>query len=126
MAWITQALDESFLPKLYQTASTGIFRDVPTGTRPLPDAHEIALAAIVRGVMATRAEAVSQTELARRTGIPQTTISRLLKPKTGMTMRQLMDIARALNVDAGDLIMEAERVVRGDGDAHAATLRLAR
>lgn len=115
-----------FLLSCISAGSGGIFYGMPTGTRPQPNAHEIALASIVRGIMATRQEPVTQTELARRTGIPQTTLSTLLKPKTGMTVRQVMLIARALGVNAGDLIAEAQRVADGTEDAHAATLRLAR
>jgi len=59
-------------------------------------------------------------------GIPQTTLSTLLRPKTGMSVRQVMLIARALDVNAGDLIVEAQRVAEGTDDAHTATLRLAR
>lgn len=104
----------------------GIFTGMATGTRPQPDAHDIALAAIIRGVMVTRAEPITQTELQKMTGIPQTTISSLLKPKHAMTVAHLRLIARALGVDMGTIITEAERVANGEEDAHAATLKVAR
>ena len=119
-----QVPGENFFPSCIRALVSGIFYGMPTGTRPQPNAHEIALAAIVRGVMVTRAEPVTQTELARRTGIPQTTISRLLKPKQGMTVRHVIDIARALGVNPGELVEEAQRVADGVEGAHAATLRV--
>lgn len=99
---------------------------MPTGTRPQPDAEDIALAAIIRGIMVTRPEPIRQVDLEAKTGIPQTTLSRLLRPRGVMTVPQLRAIARALGVDMGELLTEATRVARGEEDAHAATLKVAR
>lgn len=109
---------------MYQTAASGIITGMPTGTRPEPDTYEIALAGIVRMLMAGKQPAWSQSDLAKRTGIPQTTISRLLQPRTGMTVRQAKSIADALGVDLGNLMANAHSVAAGREDTHAAASRL--
>lgn len=46
---------------------------------------------------------VSQAELARRTGIKPTYISRLIRGRTNPNWQTIMVIARALNLNLGDL-----------------------
>lgn len=49
-----------------------------------------------------RRRRVSQSELARRTGIKPTYISRLMHGKTNPTWKTVMVIAAALDLDLGD------------------------
>lgn len=84
-----------------------------TGTRPGPDEFDIALAALVRSVMARRTPPVNVTELARRTDIARATLSKLVNGKTSMAVWQLRKIADALSVDPGRLIERAQRIADG-------------
>lgn len=97
---------------------------MPSGKNPKPDAHTRALASVIRGVMATSDPAIKPSALAERTGIPASTISRLLKPEKQMSVWQLVAIADALGVDAGEIMTEAQRVAKGRESAHAAALRI--
>jgi len=71
------------------------------------------LAALVRSVMARRTPAVNVSELARRTGIPRATLSKLTNGKTSMAIWQLRKIAEALSIDAGRLLDRATRIANG-------------
>lgn len=75
-------------------------------------------------LMAGRQPALNGSDLARLSGIPQTTISRLLKPSKGMTIRQAKAIADALQVDLGDLLASAHAVARGREGLGDAAVRL--
>ena len=84
-----------------------------TGTRPGPDGFDIALAALVRSIMARRTPEVTKASLARATGIPQATISKLVNAKTSMAVWQLRKIADALSVDSAKLMERAQRIADG-------------
>jgi putative transcriptional regulator len=63
----------------------------------------VALRFVLREILEQRG--ISQSELARRTGLSFTTIHRLAANKTAMVaLRTLERIARALDVKPGDLI----------------------
>jgi DNA-binding Xre family transcriptional regulator len=84
-----------------------------TGTRPGPDDFDIALAALVRSIMARRNPPVNVTDLATRTGIARATVSKLVNGRTSMAVWQLRKISEALSVDPSRLIERAQRVVDG-------------
>lgn len=65
-----------------------------------------AMAAVIRGEMG--AQRVTWRELAARSGIPERTLARLLKPERDMNLDHLFAIAEALGRPAGDLMREAE------------------
>lgn len=81
---------------------------MPTGTRPKPTPLDYAVAARVRTAMAGRTPAMLQRQLEEASGIPQSTLSRLLQPEKGMTLSQLEAICNALGLDMGDLLAGAK------------------
>ena len=71
----------------------------------------IAVAAHVRASMARQTPPVTQLDLERVTGIPQSTLSRLLIPRQPMLVDQLDLICGALDVDPALLLDSARQVV---------------
>jgi len=61
--------------------------------------------------MARHTPPVRQTDLEAATGIPQSTVSRLLKPTQPMTLDQFESICSALDVDPGLLLHSARELV---------------
>jgi len=94
-------------------AGVALSIDMATGTRPGPDDFDIALAALVRSIMARRNPPVNVTDLATRTGIARATVSKLVNGRTSMAVWQLRKISEALSVDPSRLIERAQRVVDG-------------
>ena len=84
-----------------------------TGTRPGPDAFDVALAALVRSIMARRDPQVTRAGLARASGIPAATVSKLVNGRQSMAVWQLRKIADALSVDPARLIERATRIADG-------------
>lgn len=83
------------------------------GIRPDVDDFDIALAALIRSVMARRDPALTVTDLARKTGLPRTTLSKLVNGRTSMAVWQLREIADGLSVNAASLIERATRIADG-------------
>lgn len=83
------------------------------GTRPDVDDFDIALAALIRSVMARRIPALTVTDLAQRTGLPRTTLSKLVNGRNSMAVWQLREIAGALSVSPSALIERATRIADG-------------
>ena len=100
-------------------AVLAVSTDVPSGTKQVSPLT-VAIASEVRAAMASRTPAATQSYLEKETGIPQSTISRLLKPSKVMDLNQLDAICRALRVDMGELIDRASTRAR---DAEADEVR---
>lgn len=64
---------------------------------------------------------ISATELARRTGIKQSTLSRRMTGETAFDMDDLETIADALGVDVHDLLPSRQSATRGSGASATVT-----
>lgn len=93
---------------------------MPTGTKSKPSALTIAIAARLRSEMAAKTPVVYQRHLEDLTGIPQSTISRFLKPEKTMSIEQLDALCVALGLDAGQVMTEAREAVRSQEAARTA------
>lgn len=73
----------------------------------MPGALNRAAARILKVQM--EESSTTQRELARRTGIGQATISRMLNGKSGMTLDHFEALCRALRLSPADVISDASR-----------------
>jgi predicted transcriptional regulator len=77
----------------------------------VPHARGIAVSTAVADILRVHADEtfVTQLELARRTGISQSAISKMFRHESGMTVAHLSTIARALDLSSAAVLDEAER-----------------
>ncbi len=80
---------------------------MPGGTQPSQTDEERALIAVIRARM--DALGISQAELARRVGLAGSTLNEIFHGKKLLRWWQVIEIARALGVQAADLVAEAEK-----------------
>ena len=81
-----------------------------------------AVPAVLRAQIAYRN--ASQSSLARETGIPQSTISRILSGQRVVDLEQLVQICRALGISVGAVMDQAERAAQSpEGYAPVIQLR---
>ncbi|MCC3276407.1 helix-turn-helix domain-containing protein [Arthrobacter sp. zg-Y20] len=73
-----------------------------------------AVPAVLRAQIAYRN--ASQSSLSRETGIPQSTISRILSGQRVVDLEQLVQICRALGVSVGAVMDQAERAAQTPDD----------
>jgi DNA-binding Xre family transcriptional regulator len=85
---------------------------MPTGTRGEPGPFTRALAAALRGCLGERD--MLAKDLSTASGIPKSTLSRILSGKTAIWTDQLDALCRALSVSPLELIARAERIRRND------------
>jgi transcriptional regulator with XRE-family HTH domain len=77
----------------------------------------MAHAALGHAIRALRAEAgISQEELAYRCGLHRTYVGGIERGERNPSYANLLKLARALDVDASELLARAERAQREDGD----------
>ncbi|GMA26149.1 hypothetical protein GCM10025864_39080 [Luteimicrobium album] len=84
---------------------------MPTGTKPGPNDLDRAIAEAIRSAMAGRTPPLRQADIERMTQIPQSSLSRLLKPAKTMTIQQLDEICSAVGIDAAVVLGDAMRTV---------------
>lgn len=85
-------------------------RGMPTGTRGLPGPLSVEIASLLRQHMA--AQKINQPTLSRSTGIPQSTLSRLLNGQRQLYIDQLEVVCVAMELDVGEVVSRADRHVR--------------
>ena len=66
------------------------------------------------------AQRISNAELARRSGIPEVSLSRYLNGKRAINIAVLASVAAGLGVDPAHLIREAQRRLDGRSDVDVA------
>ena len=62
---------------------------------------------------------LSQLDLARKLGCPQSNVSRLESGSRSPTLKELFNLAKALNTPLSDLLRDLERNLSGPGDGHS-------
>lgn len=71
-----------------------------------------ALARVVRGALATAG--VQRIEVAKKTGIPQSTLGRRLGGSAEFTVHEFFRIAEVCGVPASELVERSERLLEGE------------
>lgn len=84
---------------------------MPTGTKDQPDAFSEAIFTVVRAKMGMMQ--LNIADVARKTDIPRSTLSRLVNGVRQPDMPQLLKIAQAINLPLGQLISKAEDLLEG-------------
>ena len=84
---------------------------MPTGSREQPDAFTEALMTVIRAKMGMMQ--LSIADLARKTDIPRSTMSRIVNSKRQPDLNQVRLIAIALNMPMAQLMTSADAILAG-------------
>lgn len=86
---------------------------MPTGTREAPDAFTEALMAVVRAKMGMMRPSLTITDVSNKTGIPRSSLSRIISGKRQPDLNQVRLIAIAINMPMAQLVASAEDIMAG-------------
>lgn len=84
---------------------------MPTGTREEPDAFTEALMTVIRAKMGMMN--LNIADVARKTDIPRSTLSRVINSKRQPDLNQVRLIAIALNMPMAQLMTSADNIMAG-------------